>query len=248
MRAGFWGLLAAILAAMASPADAGERDVVVGVEELDYAPIYAWRGGAYGGAARDILDAFAADRGWHLTYRALPIKRLFAELVSGGIDLKFPDSPKWATEAKGGAAITYSRPVIDHIDGVMVLPAHLGQTIRILGTVAGFTPLAWQDRIKSGEVVLKQNPRLNQLVHQALLQRIDGAYASVAVVNRALATEFDAPGALVFDPSLPHTRSSYLLSSGKRPDLIADFDAWLAGNADRVKAIKARWQAEKGVN
>ena len=241
------GALVLVGLAMASSPLRAEPDLIVGVEDVDYLPAYGWHNGVYGGAGREIIDAFAASIGTKPVYRPLPIKRLFAELVSGGIDLKFPDNPLWAAEAKQGVAIRYSQPVIDYIDGVMVLPDRRGAAIATLGTVAGFTPSPWLDRIKAGSVTLKENLKLDSLLRQVLLGRLDGAYVSVAVANYTLDDQFRMPGALVFDPSQPYSRESYRISSAHRPDLVAAFDAWLAAHAAEVRAIKHRHHAEKGV-
>ncbi|MBC7951527.1 MAG: transporter substrate-binding domain-containing protein [Rhodospirillaceae bacterium] len=250
---GLKGLLAAVLLSCctwSATAQAAPRELVVGVEELDYFPVYSVKSGKYVGAARDILDAFAAANGYVLTYKPQPIKRLFAELLSGGIDLKFPDNPHWASDAKGGQDITYSNPVIAYIDGVLVRPHMAGKdisTIHTLGTVSGFTPFAWIDRIKAGTVQVKENPRMELLLKQAAIGRFDGAYGSLAVANNILDDVLKTPGALVFDPALPHSRDSYMLSSLNHPKVVAEFNAWMAANAATVKAIKDRTGAEKGV-
>lgn len=230
---------------------AERRDLVVGVEELDYYPAYALRKGEYVGAAREILDMFARDRGYTLSYRPLPIKRLYAELLSGGIDLKFPDNPQWAGDQKAGYTIAYSKPVIGYVDGVLVRPENLGRSVdavRTIGTVSGFTPFAWLDRIRAGKLQVKENPRMDLLLRQVLLERMDGAYASVAVVNSYLEKELQMPGALVFDPALPHSRDAYRLSALNHVDVVAEFDVWMAANQAVVKAIKDRMGAELGVN
>lgn len=241
-------VLAAVLAGW--PGMAAARELVVGVEDLEYYPIYAVRDGEYVGAGRAILDAFASDRGHRLTYRPLPIKRLYAELAGGGIDLKFPDNPYWSADTKKGRSVTYSKPMIAYVDGVMVRPGNHGRgadSVRTLGTVSGFTPFAWLDRIKAGTVALKENPRMELLLRQAVVGHVDGAYVSVAVANHVLAGPLNLPGALMFDPALPHTRDHYLLSSANHPEVIAEFNAWLAANGDRVKTIKDRFGAEAGV-
>lgn len=243
---------AALIAALWSvPAvKAAEREIVIGVEDLDYYPVYAMMDKEYVGAARDILDAFAKSRGYKVTYRALPVKRLFAELLGGGIDAKFPDNPHWVVDQKEGRKITYSQPVIAYVDGVMVPPGSVGtkpEAIQVLGTVSGFTPFAWIERIKAGSVQLRENPKLELLLKQAALKRIDGAYASVAVAHHYLDRVLAMPGALVFDPGLPHSRDHYHLSSASRPELVAEFDAWLAENRKLVSDIKKRFGAERGV-
>lgn len=235
----------------APPAMAASRDLVVGVEELDYFPVYAVQNGQYVGAAREILDAFASANGYTLVYRPLPIKRLFAELLSGGIDLKFPDHPHWGEDVKKGRVLSYSRPVIRYIDGVLVAPENLNKgadAVHTLGTVSGFTPFAWLDRVKAGTVQVKENPRLELLLKQVFMERLDGAYASVAVANHMLDNVLHNPGALVFDAHLPHSRDAYVLSSLSHAPVVAEFDAWMAANAATVKAIKDRYGAEKGID
>ncbi len=246
------GLVAAVAAVLllGGAGQAAEREIVVGVEDLDYYPVYAMMDKEYVGAARDILDAFAKARGYKVTYRALPVKRLFAELLGGGVDIKFPDNSYWAADQKQGHHVVYSQPVIAYVDGVMVPPGAVGagvEAIQVLGTVSGFTPYAWLGRVKDGAVHLRENPKLELLLKQAALKRIDGAYASVAVAHHYLDRVLAMPGALVFDPGLPHSRDSYHLSSVSRPDLVAEFDAWLADNRKLVADIKKRFGAERGV-
>lgn len=241
---GAWTMWAAAAVA-AEP----QRTLVVGVEELDYRPAYGWHDGAFGGAGRDILEAFAAARGYHLDFRPLPVKRLFAQLVHHEIDLKFPDNPAWAPDLKEGHRVAYSQPVIRYTDGVMVLadkPVPTADAIKTLGTVGGFTPIGWQSRIAAGTVAVKETTRVELAVSQVLRGFTDGAYVNVAVANRVL-TEMGRPQALVFAAHLPHATGAYALSSDAHPDLVAEFDAWLEANTATVQAIKARWGAETGV-
>ncbi|GAA0594093.1 transporter substrate-binding domain-containing protein [Caenispirillum bisanense] len=246
------GLLFCLGLAAAPAALAADRpEYVVGVEELDYYPVYAVQDGAYVGAAREILDAFAADAGVAFRYQPLPVNRLYADLTGGGIDFKFPDNPHWNPAAKAGADVVYSAPVIAYIDGVMVRPARKGagpDAVATLGTVTGFTPFSWLDRIQDGRVRLSENAQMRPLLRQVMAERIDGAYVSVAVASHLLAADFGDAGALVFDAGLPHSRDDYRLSAARHPELIARFDAWLAANAERVAEIKARYGAERGVD
>jgi len=239
-----------ILAAMVMAAPVFARDVVVGVEDLEYYPLFAVREGDYVGTAREILDAFAHTQGLHLIYRPLPIDRLFTELMSGGVDLKFPDNAQWGGDFKAGKAVSYSKPVITYIDGVMVRPMNLGRGVsamRVLSTVSGFRPLDWKDRIADGSVTLRAQAGLEDVLKQAATGKADGAYVSVAVANYAMARLLDMDGALVFDTTLPYVRDYYHLSSVTQPEIIKAFDQWLVENADLVESVKVRMNAEKGI-
>ncbi len=239
------------LVAVASPMTAvSARDLVVGVEAIDYTPVYGYRDGQFIGAGRSILDAFAAAKGHRLTYKAFPVKRLLAELIHGGIDLKFPDSPDWQAAVRQGHPIAYSGPVIAYIDGTLVRRENAGRGVdafHSLGIVAGFTPYAWQDRIQAGSVEVKENPGFEQLLRQVQTGRIDGVYVNVAVALTAAETVLGSSDALVYAPDLPHVAESYRLSSGKAPEIVAEFDDWLAKNPKLVAEIIAKAGAERGV-
>ncbi|MGE5504501.1 MAG: hypothetical protein ACM31L_08775 [Actinomycetota bacterium] len=241
--------LALALLAPGAGGQAAPPEYVVGVENHDYYPAYGvLANGQYGGAARLILDRFAADQGIRLVYRPLPVKRLYAELAGGGIDFKFPDSPDWNPPAKQGITVAYSKPVIRYVDGTMVLPANRGKPVATLGTISGFTPFAWLGRVEAGAVQVREAAGLDLLLNQVIKGRVDGGYASVAVSHYRLGSVLGQPGALAFDPGQPHTRDAYLLSSAKHPQLIAAFDAWLAANAATVRAIIAETGAEAGID
>ncbi|ARJ65761.1 hypothetical protein WV31_08875 [Magnetospirillum sp. ME-1] len=238
----------ALLCLVEAPAQA--RDLVVGVEAIDYSPVYGVIDGQFKGAAREILDAFANAAGHRLTFQALPVKRLYAELNHGGIDLKFPDSPDWQPALRQGRAVAFSKPVIHYIDGTIVRSQGLSQgpeAIHSLGTIAGFTPFAWGERLKSGAVELKENSSFEQLLRQVQTKRIDGAYGNVAVALNAADSIPGLAGTLAFAPNLPHVADSYRLSSVKAPEIIAEFDEWLGRNSRLVAEIIARTGAERGV-
>lgn len=224
--------------------------LVVGVEDMQYLPAYATVNGNYQGFARELFDAFARDRGYSIEYRPLPVPRLYRSFLLGELDFKFPDNPKWQAEMRKGHAIVYSDPVIAIIDGVSLRPEKRGGgigQIQVLGSVSGFSPWPWLERIKAGKTRLSENPDFEALVRQTLLGRVDGAYASVAMVNFQLDHVLKQPGALVFDPALPHTRDSYFMSTLKRSDVLAEFNEWQRQHRAEVDALKKKHGVEKGV-
>jgi ABC-type amino acid transport substrate-binding protein len=229
---------------------AAKDALIVGVENQYYLPVYAYEKGVYQGFARELLDTFAQDQGYRIEYRALPVPRLYASFIAGQVDFKFPDNPRWKQDQRVGKQIVYSEPVLSFVDGVSLPPNKRKMPldgIKRLGTVGGFTPWAWIDRIESGKTQLSENSSLEALVRQTLAGRVDGAYASVAVINYQLDHVLKQPGALVFDPSLPNSRDSYYLSSIKRPKVVLEFNAWMRENQDRIAALKTKHAVEKGL-
>lgn len=240
-------LATAIAAILCFGTAQAEETLEIGVEDLSYLPAYSVDNGVYGGYAREFLDAFAADSGYKFTYRALPVPRLYAEFLNGQVLFKFPANPNWSAQAKEGKNVIYSGPVARFRDATVVPKANLGKPIKTLGTVTGFTPWVWLDQIKAGEVRLTENTDFNALVRQVLAARIEGAYASIAVINYQLDKVLDRPGALVYDPSLPNSLDTYRLATISRPDVTTALDAWMAKNADRIAEMKQRHAVEKGV-
>lgn len=245
-------ILLSLVFVLALSANALAGAYVVGVEAINYYPLYAGVDGDYKGAAREILDAFAADAGHTFTYEPLPVARLFETyLTTDELDMKFPDNPYWSGDAKKGKNVVYSEPVVDYIDGVMVLPANKGkgaEALKTLGIIRGFTAWDYLDKIKAGQISLDESNDYEAMLKKAVKGRTDGAYSSVAVANYHVENTLGQKGALVFDEGLPHTRGSYFLSSIKHPELVEAFSAWMAKNAAKVQEIKNKYGAEQGVN
>ena len=205
MRASYLGWLLAGLLPLGA---AHGESYVVGVERLSFQPHY-WvdEQGEYRGFAREVLDLFAQAEHIELSYRALPVTELAGRLVKGEVDLKYPDSPEWADDVKAGKPMAYSAPVVGYVDGVLVDPKRVGQGIdglRRLALVQGWTPRGYQSRIDEGKVQPVQGSDLRQMIRQALKKQADGAYFNVVVATYYLDNIRARPGALVFDPSLPH--------------------------------------------
>lgn len=230
----------------------GAKEVlVVGVENQHYLPAYAFENGVYKGYARELLDAWAQDRDYQLEYRPLPVPRLYAAFFGGQVDFKFPDNPNWKKDERSGKSITYSDPVVAFVDGTSVHPTRKNAGLdefKVLGTLGGFTPWAWLDRIQTGKTALSENFNVEALIRQGIAGRVDGVYANVAVINYQLDHVLKQPGALVFNPKLPYSRDNYQLSSIKHPEIVRDFNDWMRKNRDRISALKKQHQVEKGVN
>jgi len=228
------------------------QTLVVGVEALPFAPHYSLDAqGHYQGFARELLDAFAADSGLSLSYKALPVDQLLPALQRGEIDFKYPDSPLWAQTQKAGMTLHYSQAVVDYVDGVLAAPDRQGQApenIRRLALVQGWTPRGYEERIASGAVQPRYSEDLRQMIRQALRKESDGAYFNVVVATYYLDNIRARPGALVFDPTLPHTRGTFHLSSRAYPEVLARFDRFLGERAQQVAALKARHGVEANLD
>ena len=220
-------------------------DASLGVEGIKYYPQYSTKDGTYSGYAADVFKLFAQSSSTNLEIKPMSVKRLFRSFFEGDVDFKYPDSSYWGfSEEREKSGVTYSDPVVKYIDGCMILRENVGKgvgSIKTLGTVRGFTPFDYLDRIKSGEVTLSENSSFAGLLRQVLRKRVDCAYINVAVARYQLKTVVKKPGQLVFDPDLPHTRGAYTLSTIQYPRVIEEFNRFLADKAPQVKALKREY-------
>lgn len=235
-----------VFATLPTAAYAQAKSFNIGVEQTEYYPIYSYRNNQWVGYSRELLDAFAAKKGYQFTYTPLPILRLFVDfLKKDELDFKFPDNPQWRTDLKGTMAITYSKPAFEGIEGSMVLPARVGKgiaAVKTLGTIRGFTPWPYQDAISAQKVFNETTDTLASLVQKTLAGRTDAMFINTAIADYHMAQELKKPGALVLDKGLPNNPVAYLLSTRKHPAIIAEFDAFLASEKALVAQLKAKYK------
>lgn len=229
-----WGLLLTTLEVHA------EQHLVVGVQDFEeYLPYSEYSDGEYRGFNRDLLDLFAKRHGYQLQYSPLPVKRLIRDFLHGRVDLKYPDNPYWGGDIKQGYEITYSEPVIEYTDGVMVTPLRKsqdGDQLRYLGLVLGYVPAPYQEKIAAGEIEVVLDSTLKSLLKRTVVGNLDGVYINIEVAEHLLESA-DLPE-LVFDPSLPHVNSTRHLSSINHPQVVEQFNRFLQEERESIEALK----------
>jgi ABC-type amino acid transport substrate-binding protein len=226
---------------------ADSRTVVVGIEDFDYLPVIGVSRGQATGFAREVFELFGKRYDYAIQYRALPVPELYkAFLVDQSIDLKFPDNPTWMLPQRKGHKISYSNGLVDFVDGVLVKPQRLGgrlEALHRLGTMRGFDVGSYEERVSGGALRLVPADDLGDLLQQGVSGQADGVFLNVAIASARL-KEMGKPGALVYDPDLPHNASSYLVSSVKRADLVRQFNAFLLKDKAAIAALKRKYDIE----
>lgn len=234
-------LLATLLMLAAGPALAGH--FVIGVEDVDYAPIMSTDAdGQFRGYARDLLDLFARERGHRLEYRPLPTRRLTVEHLAGHVDAVFPDNPNWQVDAKHGRRLSYSEPTVPFQDVVMVPPGQRDTPPHTLGVVRGFTPKRFLPLIESGRLQVSEAGDPSRLIRMALAGRVDGVHVALPVALYQL-EQLGRPGALVPSTALAPAAYEYhyRLSSLRQAGLVAEFDRFLREEPAAVAALQHRY-------
>lgn len=217
---------------------------IVGVENIEYFPHYTIENSEYGGFAREMFNLFAQYADIHFKYRALPVNRLFTELVEKKIDFKYPDNPLWNTDIKKGKSVVYSNAVEEYLAGAVVLPERKGlgvEKVQALGAILGFTPLPFMEFIKAGKMTIHPNRHFDSLLAQAILGRIDAVYLDINVASYQLRENLKQPDALVFDPTLPYSKSFFALSTTNHPELIKVFNQFLIKKNIEINVLKMKY-------
>lgn len=245
----FWGLVSSPLTFSETTT---RKNLIVGVDNTLYFPIYANDTNAhYYGYSRDLIDAFAQKYNYSISFRVLPIERLYKEFWNKTVDLKFPDSPYWKSEQREGLTIHYTKPVLDYVDGVVVVPDNLGKGIdnfKRLGLVRGFTAFALLDDIKTRQISLVENNSLTGILEQVLRDRADGAYVNIDIAHYQLTEILLKPDSLVFDPDLPYVKGSYHMSSLTHPEVIEQFNQFMVDEQEMVINLKKRYGLKEWSN
>lgn len=230
---------------------AAPQSFVVGVQDFkEYLPYSQYYKDEYTGFNRKLLDLFAKSRNYNFTYKGYPIKRLYRVFLEESVDFKYPDNPYWSSDLKKGKNITYSNPVVEYIDGVVVKPENKGKDITLLktlGIIRGFTPFPYLKLLQAKTIRTHENSNYEGLLRQTLLGRVDGAYLNIAVSRYYLKKYFNNPDILIFDPNLPHSRSFRYLSSIRHPSIIQEFNDFLQTNQEVIKKLKEEYRVEEGV-
>lgn len=239
-------LVATLLSALLLAPHAVAAQFTVGVETTDYMPIYKGEGGQYSGYARELLDTFAAKYGHTLTYKPMPVTRLFDEFIKQkSVDFKFPDNPRWQPDLKKGVNITYSKGAVTVVEGMLVLPANKGRPLSALKTMAtlrGFTPWPFIDAIKSGALRVNEANTADAALQLGLSGRADGVFLNTISADYLLNERLKQPSALVLDESLPVERSEFSLATLSHPEVISQFNEFLTREKSTIDRLKAKYK------
>lgn len=238
-----------ILLLCAQPVGAAEQPTsqtfTVGVEDYEnFMPYSEYSNGRYGGLGRAILDAFAVHKGYRFDYRVYPLKRRDWLFMQGKLDFSFPDNPNWVAELRAGLDIAYA-PMLDFIDGVLVLPEHKGkglERLKVLGIPLGFTPYPYASSIESGAVRVEESADYDSLYLKLIKRRVDGVYVNIRIAKYYWAHIQKSEKVLfTFDPGLPYASGQWYLSSIRHPAVIEEFEAFMRDNPQLIDRLKRQY-------
>jgi len=234
-----------MLSVMLSFSCFAKNHFIVGVEDINYAPLYSIQDNSYSGFSKDLLDAFAKKHNYQFTYRPLPLVDLFDSFLSQRVDFKFPDHPIWKASSREGIEINYSKGLINYTDGVMLFVDNKSNSgnhsLKRLGIINGFTPFGFIDAVVNNRLSTIQANDLDQLVELLLKGEVDGIYYNVEVAKHYLKT-IDKAEEILFDEQLAHSQGEYHLSTILYPEVVKELDVFMQTELALIKALKEKHQ------
>ena len=221
-------------------------EFIIGVEEVNYYPIYDFSSTNTDKPSftKDLLSAFFSQYQYSYRFVALPIKRFDQWYVERGIDFKFPDNFQWRNDVGNTLNITFSDPVLHLMAGVYVLKSRSvmkRDDVKSLGTILGFYPTLWLEKVKSGELRLHEESSPLSVIRHVLHGNVDATNLDGNVVHHNLA-KLNRTGELIFNQSIKNIFYTLHLSSIKYPEVITQFNQFLKNNSLLVSEIKRKYQ------
>jgi hypothetical protein len=241
------GIALLVITHLPAPAPAAQP-LVVGVEDIDYYPLYNGRLGSYQGFARELLDAFGLWAGYEIDYRPLPPRRLYSEFLDRRrVDFKYPANPQWRADMKQRVEVVYSDTTVRYVYGVVVPADRRGRPLEDIDTLSlvhGSKAQPAMDRFRRRGVELAFGPTYPRILEMVARGRADGAYGNIAVAGYHLSVVMGRGKEFSFDPSLPHTEGGYRLATISRPEVVEEFNRFLRERAGAVQALRRRYGVE----
>jgi len=219
------------------------QEFIIGVEDIDYYPLFEFKSDR-DTHSRELLNSFAAAKGYKFTYLPLPIKRFDKWLLEEKVDFKYPDNKRWYADSSITDSLTFSQSATWLIAGTSVLKSSLKKSkseLKSVGTLLGFYPTTWIDEIKSGQVELYEDVSTKILVQKLLSKYVDSIDIEPSVINYYLKELGKPTDLVVIDKRYKYDIYGFHFSTIKHPKIIKEFDEFLSNNKTLLDALNKKY-------
>jgi len=220
------------------------QEFIIGVEDVPYYPLYEFKSNR-NTHSRELLDKFAASKGYTFIYLPLPIKRFERWLLEEKIDFKYPDNSRWYADVSLEEMFTFSQSAIKLVAGTTVLKSSLKKhqsEFKSIGTLLGFYPSTWTEQIKSGQVKLHEDISTKILIQQLLAKNIDGIDLEPSVINHYLEVLGESTDVAIIDKRFRYDVYDFHFSTIKYPKIIEEFNEFLSSNKVLLEEMNRKYK------
>lgn len=239
-----WLLASFSIALVFSSAQAREpKEIVIGVEDIAYLPYFDYTD-SKSSLSKVILDKFAVDNGYSITYLPLPIKQFSKWLYENDIDFKYPDNKRWHGELNEKHSAEYFSNDIFYLRaGTVVLQENVNRPkvfFKSLGLITGFDPTLWKAEIARKEIDVLTDNSTKVLVKHLASGLLDGIDVDINVANYYRAS-LGINKQITYSDTLPQEVFSHQLSTIKYPNTIKQFNSWLEKNREFITRTQTQF-------
>lgn len=238
-----WVLLSLLASTAVSAHPEKMRTVRVGIQNIDYYPHFDFSNEAPKGYFYELMQLFAHHAGLQIEFVPLPVRRLYQE-AADGVDLVYPDNPRWQRYLVAKLPKYYSAPVEMNLGTTMVLPQNRDlplEKVRTVAVIHGYTPTKWLELQAQNRYRMVDVADVESALGLVLKGRVDAANVEYHVAQHYLARH-NLKGQLVVGSQLPYTQLAFLLSSYRDETLIQQFNQFLQQQAVEVAALRRKYQ------
>lgn len=226
------------------------KEFVIGVEAVSYYPLfdYAHQQVDKPSFSSAVLTKFFQSKGYKFRFLPLPIKRFNKWFIEENIDFKFPDNQRWRTAKNDQLAVHYSAPVITLTAGSYVLKRNkqlARNKVKSLATIFGFFPTLWYDRINQGKLTVVTENTPYAVVKHLLHGNVEVVNIDYNVILHNLKLHNMPEDSVVLNRQIHHENYAYHLSSINYPNIIDEFNQFLADNKLLIAQLKAEFNIQE---
>ncbi len=213
------------------------KEFIVGVEDLQYEPyFYHTPRGNYAGYSRDLLDAFAKYSNHKITYKKLSIPDLFEAFFYDEIDFKYPDNPKWNSDAKTLYDVSYSNSAVRFIDGIITLEKNKDLNIDSLKTLSIIKGFSAPSYLKNTKLI--ETNSLASSIDSILIGKTQALYGNIIVANYKISKI--SKSKVVLNKNFTTFTDHYHLSTINYPEVIEEFNNFLIEQNELVISLRKK--------
>lgn len=222
------------------------KEYLIGVEDISYYPFYDFSAKQTDQKSftKELISVFFTYKNYKFKFVPLPVKRFDKWFVEESIDFKFPDNTRWRTEESKTLNITYSEPVLHLIAGSYVLAKNqsLSQdAIKRLGTVYGFYPTLWIDRVQNNTIEIVELRSTFSIVKHLIYGNVDAVNIDKNVINHALKSMGKPEDIIALNKKTKHERFAFHFSSILHPKIIQEFNHFLNTHSEQIAELKNKY-------
>jgi len=220
------------------------QEFVIGVEDVAYYPLFDFKSNK-NTYSKELLDRFAASKGYTFVYLPLPIKRFDKWLIEEKIDFKYPDNSRWYPDPNLKNKYSFSHSTIKLVAGTTVLKSFIQRDkaeFKSIGTLLGFYPTTWLEQIKSGQVALYEDVSTKILIRQLISENVDGIDIEPSVIKHYLTELGHSGNEVLIDKRYRYDVYDFHFSTIKYPKVINEFNLFLSNNRILIEKLKVKYK------